>query len=113
MSDKVSVPKKKETWVGSAVPLGYEVKGRALMINETKTAITQHFLTHYTELGSVRVFKEMDKMELDSHMLPMGHTASIVTDTARSTTPREHTEQPSLHVLEGGVGHNFSENQNR
>ena len=36
MSDKISAPKKKGMWMGGAVPLGYEVKDRALVINEAE-----------------------------------------------------------------------------
>lgn len=99
--------------MGGAVLLGCEVKDQALVINEAEATIIGHIPTDYAELGSVRVFKKMDRIEIDSHILAMRRTASIVIDTARLTTPRDHTKQYSLHVLERGSGHDFSKNQNR
>ena len=115
MSDKISAPKKKGMWMGGAVPLGYEVKDRALVINEAEVTVIRHIFTHYAELGSVRVLKEMDKIEIDSLMLAMRATASMVIDIAAAgpTSPRDRTEQLGLRVLEGGVGHDCSEDQNR
>jgi recombinase len=48
----------KGIWIGSPVPLGYEVRERQLVINEAEATTVRHIFTSYCELGSVRLLKE-------------------------------------------------------
>src|SRR6266478_4261003 len=56
--DKIAASKRKGIWMGGLVPLGYEVRDRQLVINETEAATVRHIFTRYCELGSVRLLKE-------------------------------------------------------
>src|SRR6202521_4738105 len=56
--DKIAASKRKGIWMGGLVPLGYEVRERQLVINETEATTVRHIFTRYCELGSVRLLKE-------------------------------------------------------
>jgi site-specific DNA recombinase len=56
--DKIAASKKKGMWMGGAEPLGYEVKDKALVVNEPEAETVRHIFTRYAELGSVRLLKE-------------------------------------------------------
>jgi len=52
--DKFRASRQKGMWMGGSVPLGYEVKDRALVINEIEAAKVRLIYKQYVELGSVR-----------------------------------------------------------
>src|SRR3984893_13142936 len=60
---KIAASKRKGIWMGGLVPLGYEVRDRQLVINETEAGTVRHIFTRYSELGSVRLLKD----ELDQN----------------------------------------------
>ena len=60
--DKIAASKKKGMWMGGNVPLGYDVKERKLVINESEAKTVRHIYRRYAGLGSVRALKD----ELDS-----------------------------------------------
>jgi DNA invertase Pin-like site-specific DNA recombinase len=60
--DKIAASKKKGMWMGGAEPLGYDVKDKALIINDTEAETIRHIFARYVELGSVRALKhELDR----------------------------------------------------
>ena len=56
--DKIAASKKKGMWMGGQIPLGYDVKDRALVINEAEAVTIRHIFERYAALGSVRALKE-------------------------------------------------------
>jgi len=50
--DKIAASKAKGMWMGGAVPLGYEVRERKLVIHQEEAATVRHIFTRYAELGS-------------------------------------------------------------
>lgn len=59
--DKIAASKKKGMWMGGQPPLGYDVKDRKLVPNETEAATVRHIFRRYVELRSVRELKaELD-----------------------------------------------------
>ena len=56
--DKIAASKKKGMWMGGRVPLGYDLKDRALVVNETEAQTIWHIFGRYAALGSVRALKE-------------------------------------------------------
>jgi site-specific DNA recombinase len=60
--DKIAASKKKGMWMGGLPSLGYDVKDRKLLINETEAETVRHIFRRYVELKSVRELKE----DLDS-----------------------------------------------
>jgi site-specific DNA recombinase len=60
--DKIAASKKKGMWMGGLPSLGYDVKDRKLIVNETEAATVRHIFRRYVELKSVRELKE----DLDS-----------------------------------------------
>ena len=52
--DKFRASRQKGMWMGGSVPLGYEVKDRALVINNIEAAKVLLIYKQYLELGSVR-----------------------------------------------------------
>ena len=52
--DKVSASKRKGMWMGGAVPMGYDVQDKALMVNTEEACAIQTIFTEYLALGSVR-----------------------------------------------------------
>jgi DNA invertase Pin-like site-specific DNA recombinase len=53
--DKIAASKKKGMWMGGPPSLGYDVKDRKLVINDTEAKTVQHIFRRYTELKSVRL----------------------------------------------------------
>ena len=51
--DKIAASKAKGMWMGGPVPLGYDVKDRKLLINDTEAATVRHVFQRYLQLGSV------------------------------------------------------------
>lgn len=60
--DKIAASKKKGLWVGGNVPLGYDVKDKALVVNAKEAAQVRHLFQRYLVLGSVGLLKD----ELDA-----------------------------------------------
>ncbi len=56
--DKIAASKKKGLWMGGYPPLGYDVRDRKLVVNETEAETVRTIFRHYHELGSVRLLKE-------------------------------------------------------
>ena len=66
--DKIKASRQKGMWMGGSVPLGYEVKDRALVINETEAKKVRLIFRRYVELGSVDALaEELDKKKILSH----------------------------------------------
>ena len=55
--DKIAASKKKGMWMGGPVPLGYDLQGRALVINEGEASTVRHIFERYAVLGSVHILK--------------------------------------------------------
>src|SRR3984893_3024881 len=51
--DKIAASKKKGMWMGGNVPLGYDVKDRKLIVNETEASKVRLIFRRYAELSSV------------------------------------------------------------
>lgn len=59
--DKIAASKAKGMWMGGSVPLGYDVKDRKLVINETDAKLVRKIFLRYSELGSVSLLQgELD-----------------------------------------------------
>ena len=56
--DKIAASKKKGMWMGGQLSLGYDIKDRKLMVNNTEAETVRHIYRRYTELKSVRELKE-------------------------------------------------------
>jgi site-specific DNA recombinase len=56
--DKIAASKRKGMWMGGTVPLGYDVNGRQLIINETEAQQVRQIYRRYLELGSVRLLQQ-------------------------------------------------------
>ena len=56
--DKVAASKKKGMWMGGPVPLGYEVVGRKLLVNETEAETVRGIFQRYFEVGTVRLLMD-------------------------------------------------------
>jgi DNA invertase Pin-like site-specific DNA recombinase len=55
--DKIAASKAKGMWMGGNVPLGYDVKDRKLVVNETEASTVRVIFQRYAELGSVALLK--------------------------------------------------------
>jgi site-specific DNA recombinase len=51
--DKIAASKKKGMWMGGTVPLGYDIRDRKLVINETEATTVRRIFERYAALGSV------------------------------------------------------------
>src|ERR1700730_5044643 len=56
--DKIAASKRKGIWMGGLVPLGYEVRERQLVVNQTEAETVGEIFQRYLELGSVRLLME-------------------------------------------------------
>jgi DNA invertase Pin-like site-specific DNA recombinase len=53
--DKVAASRKRGIWMGGYVPLGYDVQGRKLLVNEAEAASVYKIFERFVELGSATV----------------------------------------------------------
>lgn len=60
--DKVAASKKKGMWMGGTVPLGYDIKDRKLVVNNTEARTVVDIYRRYLRLKSVRALQ----LELDA-----------------------------------------------
>src|SRR5579863_770140 len=51
--DKIAASKRKGTWMGGRVPLGYDVKERKLVVNRQEAGLVRKIFSLYLELGCV------------------------------------------------------------
>jgi site-specific DNA recombinase len=56
--DKIAASKKKGMWMGGLPSLGYDVKDRKLVVNDTEAETVRYIFRRYMELRSVRELKE-------------------------------------------------------
>ena len=60
--DKIAASKAKGMWMGGAIPLGYDVKERKLVVNAAEAETVRLIFTRYAELGSVTLLQgELDR----------------------------------------------------
>ncbi len=50
--DKIAASRRKGMWMGGFVPMGYDVAGRKLIINDAEAATVRHMFQRFVELGS-------------------------------------------------------------
>ncbi len=74
--DKIAASKKKGMWMGGAVPIGYRVEDRKLVIDQDAAETVRRIFELYRELGSVREVKTVCDQQ------------GIVTTTRTSRTGR-------------------------
>lgn len=61
--DKVAASKRKGMWMGGAVPLGYDVKDKALVVNPDEAGAIRIIFAEYLSTGSVReLSKRLNKL---------------------------------------------------
>ena len=53
--DKVAASRKRGIWMGGYVPLGYDVQGRKLIVNDAEAASVRRIFERFVELGSATV----------------------------------------------------------
>jgi DNA invertase Pin-like site-specific DNA recombinase len=51
--DKIAASRRKGMWMGGTIPLGYDVKDRELVVNETEAQTVRKIFETYVRLGSV------------------------------------------------------------
>jgi site-specific DNA recombinase len=56
--DKIAASKQKGMWMGGMVPIGYDVRERRLVVNESEAETVREIFRSYLELGSVRRLME-------------------------------------------------------
>ncbi len=63
--DKIAASKARGMWMGGMPPVGYEVKDKALVIDENSASLIRDIYRRYLELGSVRLLKvDLDRRGL-------------------------------------------------
>ena len=51
--DKIAASKRKGMWMGGNLPLGYDVRDRQLVVNQTEAETVRYLFERYVELGAV------------------------------------------------------------
>ncbi len=65
--DKIAASKAKGMWMGGNVPLGYDVRERKLIVNDSEAETVRMIFHRYAELGSVRLLgHELDRLAVVS-----------------------------------------------
>jgi site-specific DNA recombinase len=65
--DKFAASRRKGMWMGGNVPLGYDVAGRRLVVNEAEAKTVRSIFERYLEFGCVRALRtELDRLGIRS-----------------------------------------------
>src|ERR1700730_4039168 len=73
--DKIAASKKKGMWMGGNVPLGYDVKDRKLIVNETEASKVRLIFRRYAELSSVSLLgAELNQLGIMSKCVDIGES---------------------------------------
>jgi DNA invertase Pin-like site-specific DNA recombinase len=56
--DKIAASKRKGMWMGGFVPLGYNVRDRRIVVDESEAETVRYIFRRYQELGCVRLLKQ-------------------------------------------------------
>ncbi len=72
--DKIAASKRKGMWMGGPVPLGYEVRDRRLIVDDTEAELVRHIYRRYIALNSVAEL--VDELTRDGHRTKVQHRAS-------------------------------------
>src|ERR1700693_3124677 len=56
--DKIAASKRRGIWMGGALPIGYDLRERKLMVNESEATTVRHIFERYLELGCVRLLSK-------------------------------------------------------
>src|ERR1700729_4049859 len=77
--DKFPASKRKGMWMGGVPPLGYDIRDRRLIINETEAGTVRKIFDRYLELGSVRLLRNdleqrgiLSKVRVSRHGIKTG-----------------------------------------
>jgi len=89
--DKIAASKKKGMWMGGVCPLGYDVRNRALVVNEAEAAVVREIFERYLELGSV--------LELETQLRRRGIVSKVRTSRAGKSTAGKPFTRGALYVL--------------
>ena len=61
--NKIAASKAKGMWMGGNIPLGYDVRERKLIVNDTEAETVRMIFQRYEALGSVRLLgHELDRL---------------------------------------------------
>lgn len=63
--DKIAASKAKGMWMGGTPPLGYDVQGRKLVINETEANLVRDIFVRYAEHGSAALL--VRQLQIEGH----------------------------------------------
>jgi site-specific DNA recombinase len=72
--DKIAASKRRGIWMGGPVPLGYDVRNRKLIVNETEAELVRHIMRRYIALGSVAEL--VDELAHEGHRTKLQINAS-------------------------------------
>ncbi len=89
--DKIAASKKKGMWMGGQPSLGYDVKDRKLVVNETEAATVRHIFQRYLELGTVRALRD----DLAAGGVRMAEKSSL-RDEAKMHPPQALEKRPGF-----------------
>jgi site-specific DNA recombinase len=65
--DKFAASRRKGMWMGGNVPLGYDVAGRRLVVNQAEAKTVKLIFERYLEFGCVRALRaELDRVDIRS-----------------------------------------------
>src|SRR5262244_818933 len=74
--DKIAASKKKGLWMGGNPPLGYDARGRTLVVNPAEAETIRHIFALYKQFGCVRrVKQEADRLGLRTKRRTTAHGA--------------------------------------
>ena len=76
--DKIAASKRRGLWMGGAVPVGYRVHNRKLLVNEPQAEIVRHIMQRYLAVGSV--------VELVDELNREGYRTEIKTSAPGNTS---------------------------
>ena len=89
--DKVAASKRKEMWMGGAVPMGYDIEDKALVVNTKEAKAIRPIFAEYLEAGSVR--------RLSQRLRTLGIVSKCRTDRHGRVTGRKAFSRGALYNI--------------
>jgi DNA invertase Pin-like site-specific DNA recombinase len=80
--DKFAASRRKGMWMGGYVPLGYDLKDRKLIVNETEAAVVRKMFEGFIKIGSttvlVRTLREQDVRAKRGRLIDKGYVYQLL-----------------------------------
>ena len=91
--DKIAASKAKGMWMGGTPPLGYDVRERKLVVNQSEAVLVRDIFARYAETGSAAQL--VRELQVEGHTTKVWRTPQLVAGQCSCLGLRRGTRSPT------------------